>query len=81
MRSVLCLVMSLILTACTHPLDGQSGLVPGAACPPLKHYSRVQQNRLDAELKSCGQGCQALRGALADYHVLRQQVRACRTRR
>ncbi|MEM8646350.1 MAG: hypothetical protein AAGF86_08385 [Pseudomonadota bacterium] len=81
MRICLCLVFSLILAGCLHQPHSAGGLAPGAGCPPLKHYSRSQQDRLNAELKACGSACAGLSGALSDYYVLRQQVRACRKRR
>ena len=81
MRISLCLAVSLILGGCLHQPNVAGGFAPGAGCPPLKHYSRIQQDRLNAELKTCGPACGGLRGALSDYYVLRQQVRACRKRR
>ncbi|MEM8689241.1 MAG: hypothetical protein AAGF81_18070 [Pseudomonadota bacterium] len=81
MRILFCIFVTLSLSGCMHQLGGEGGLAPGAGCPPLKHYSRAQQNRLDTELKSCGAACGALAGALSDYHVLRRQIRACRRRR
>jgi hypothetical protein len=46
-------------------------------CPPLKDYSRDEATRLAAEVESLDEDAMIVT-ALADYVVLRDQVRACR---
>lgn len=46
------------------------------ACPPVIEYSLEEQNRAAGELASLPDGT-ILEGWLADYAVLRDQVRAC----
>jgi hypothetical protein len=47
-----------------------------AACPPLKSYSAAQQDRAVTELRALPAGSE-LGAMVADYGVLRDQVRAC----
>ena len=47
------------------------------SCPAIKEYSAKFQDDLAVELDSLPEGA-ALTEAMADYSVLRQQVRACR---
>ncbi len=47
------------------------------ACPALVSYSREFQIRMADELAAMPEGA-ALTEAMADYSVLRQQVRVCR---
>ncbi|TXB65732.1 hypothetical protein FQV27_16895 [Paracoccus aurantiacus] len=47
------------------------------ACPPVVEYSAEEQQRAAAEVEALPQGS-VVSGMMADYHVLRQQARACR---
>lgn len=78
MRIVLLIVLCVGLSGCVHGGRGFGDLAIGAACPPVKAYSKRSQHAVRAELKSCGHGCTGLSGWMKDYYVLRQQVRACR---
>ncbi|MCP5083201.1 MAG: hypothetical protein GY948_16050 [Alphaproteobacteria bacterium] len=77
MRSVLLIVLCAGLGGCVHGGRGFGDLAVGAACPPVKAYSKRSQRAVRAELKSCGPECKGLAGWIKDYYVLRQQVRAC----
>ena len=81
MRWVVVVFIVLGLAGCGHRVVGIGGVSVGAGCPALKRYSRLEQSALQAELKACKGKCKHLAGALSDYYVLRQQVRACRKRR
>ncbi len=48
-----------------------------SSCPPLREYSREFQVQMALELEALPERA-ALSEAMADYSVLRQQVRACR---
>lgn len=48
------------------------------ACPPVVDYPPALQQRAAAEIEALPPGA-ALEGFMADYHVLRQQARACAT--
>lgn len=50
---------------------------PGTDCPPLKAYSAERQKALAAELAALPHES-VIPDVLADYKVLRDQVRACR---
>ena len=52
--------------------------VPGA-CPPVVAYSQAEQARVAAEVAALPEGA-LIPGWLADYAVLRAQVRACARR-
>ncbi len=77
MRIVVLIVLCASLSGCIHSARGVGNLAVGAACPPVKTYSARSQRAVRAELKSCGANCVGLAGWIKDYHVLRQQVRAC----
>lgn len=77
MPKVTILWLCVLLGGCGH--TGVGTLAVGAACPPAKDYTGRQQSAVRDELRSCGAGCKSVRGWLADYHVLRAQVRACRS--
>lgn len=47
-----------------------------AACPPVVEYPAALQQRAVAEVEALPAGA-VIEGMLADYHVLRQQARAC----
>ena len=63
----------IFLTACA----GVSSDTVPSACPPVVEYSRAEQVRVAAELAALPEGA-AIAEWLADYAVLRDQVRACR---
>lgn len=79
MRFPIFVVICLGLAGCGHQPLGAGGVPVGAGCPALKTYTIERQAKLSAELKACGPACRSLAGALADYYVLRRQVRACHT--
>lgn len=81
MRWVFLVLISIGLASCGHGSAGIGDLSVGAGCPALKRYSRLEQSALRAELKACKGRCKHVAGALSDYYVLRQQVRACRKKR
>jgi hypothetical protein len=54
-----------------------AGFDGAGVCPPLKQYSREEALRLAAEIERLD-GAPMIVTALADYVVLRDQVRACR---
>ena len=65
-------IMTILLTACaTGGSDTAS-----SACPPLVEYSRAEQDRMADEVAALPEGA-VIGEWLADYAVLRQQVRAC----
>ncbi len=47
-----------------------------AACPPVVEYPAALQERAAVEIEALSQGSVVV-GMMADYHVLRQQARAC----
>lgn len=47
------------------------------ACPPVVAYSADEQRQAATEVDALPQGS-VIVGMMADYHVLRQQVRSCR---
>lgn len=59
-----------LLSAC-----GTTGSDHGA-CPPVIKYPAAVQERAAVEIEALPQES-AVVGMMADYHVLRQQVRAC----
>ena len=46
------------------------------ACPPVVHYPAAVQERAAAEIEALPWDS-IVAGMMADYHVLRQQARAC----
>lgn len=65
-------IVTLLLSACaTAGFD----TVPGV-CPPVVEYSSAEQTRVAEEVAALPQGALIV-GWLADYVVLREQVRAC----
>lgn len=48
----------------------------GGVCPPVVNYSRAEQARVADEVASLPEGA-VITEWLADYAVLREQVRAC----
>ncbi|MFV0409515.1 MAG: hypothetical protein ACK5LJ_07400 [Paracoccus sp. (in: a-proteobacteria)] len=46
------------------------------ACPPVIQYPAAVQERAAAEIEALPQES-VIAGMMADYHVLRQQARAC----
>ncbi len=62
-----------LLTSC-----GTGGSdIGGAVCPPVVAYDQAAQDRAAAEIEALPQNS-AMATMMADYHVLRQQARACR---
>ena len=49
---------------------------PMSVCPPVVEYSRAEQGQLSNELASLQEGTLII-DWLADYELLRAQVRAC----
>src|SRR5512144_1046591 len=68
--AVLAIAVSLLAGCATEPSDG-------APCPPVVNYSREFLARAADELASLPAGS-AMEQMLADYHVMRDQARACR---
>ena len=64
---------TIFLTGCA---GGSFDTVP-SACPPVVDYSRAEQARVADELAALPGGT-LIAEWLADYAVLRDQVRACR---
>ena len=65
-------IMTILLTACaTGGSDTAS-----SACPPMVEYSQAEQARVADEVAALPEGA-LITGWLADYAVLREQVRAC----
>ena len=65
-------IATLLLSGCAGV--GSDG-APGA-CPPGVDYSRAEQARVAEEVAALPEGALIV-GVLADYAVLREQVRAC----
>ena len=59
-----------LLSAC-----GEAGSEHGA-CPPMVEYPAAVQERAAVEIEALSQESVVV-GMMADYHVLRQQARAC----
>ena len=53
---------------------------PPSACPPVVAYSPAEQARVAEEVAALPEGA-LIMGWLADYAVLRDQARACRSPR
>ena len=51
-----------------------------SACPPVVEYSRTEQARMAEELAALPEGAVIVEW-LADYAVLRDQARSCRSTR
>lgn len=66
----------IFLTACAKV---GSDARPGA-CPPVVEYSQDEQSRVAEEVMAQPEGALIV-GWLADYAVLREQARACRSPR
>jgi hypothetical protein len=64
------------LTGCA----GVGSDTPPSACPPVVEYSRAEQARVAEEVAALPEGTLIV-AWLADYAVLRDQVRACRSSR
>ena len=60
----------ILLTGCG------TGSSDHAACPPVVKYPAAVQERAAAEVEALPQES-VIAGMMADYHVLRQQARAC----
>jgi hypothetical protein len=48
----------------------------GGACPPVVEYTRAEQARMASEVSALSEGA-LISEWLADYAVLREQVRRC----
>ena len=67
--------MTIFLTACAGVgSDAQQG-----TCPSVVEYSRAEQARLAEEVAALEEGALIV-GWLADYAVIRDQARACKSR-
>ena len=62
----------IFLSACERV--GSEG--PPSVCPPLVEYSRAEQAQVADEIAALPAGAQVI-DLLADYAVLRAQVKAC----
>lgn len=62
-----------LLTACPTGSSDPGGV----ACPPVVEYPAAVHERAAAEIEALPQHS-AIAAIIADYHVLRQQSRACR---
>jgi hypothetical protein len=69
--TILC-VIALVLMA----LNGCATGGTPSICPPLKEYTKVENQRLLAELEQLPPGAYTI-DVIADYMLLRDQVRAC----
>ena len=58
------------LTGCARAVSDH------AACPPVVEYPAAFQRRAATEVEALPPGA-AIEGMLADYHIMRQQARAC----
>ncbi|GAA0306610.1 hypothetical protein GCM10008966_28910 [Rhodovulum strictum] len=67
---------TIFLTACATAGSD----VPPGACPPVVTYSPAEQARVAEEVTALPEGA-LIMGWLADYAVLRDQARACRSPR
>lgn len=78
MRNAECWKPGLIgLAAVTILLSGCAKVVSDhGACPPVVQYPAAVQQQAAAEIEALPPGA-VLEGFMADYHVLRQQARAC----
>lgn len=68
------------LAAATIFLTGCAGVsfeAPHGACPPVVEYGRAEQSRVAEEVAALSESAMIV-GWLADFAVLREQVRACR---
>ena len=64
---------TILLTACAGAgFDARPG-----ACPPVVAYSQAEQARVAGEVAALPEGAMIV-GWLADYAVLRDQVRHCK---
>jgi hypothetical protein len=68
--AILCVVALVLMS-----LSGCAGGTP-SICPPLKEYSKAENQRLLAELEQLPPGAYTI-DVIADYMLLRDQVRAC----
>jgi len=75
-RAVLAIAMSLLSGCATVSSDERAV----SACPPAVDYSREFQTRAADELALLPEGS-AIAEMLADYAVMRGQIRACQHRR
>lgn len=67
----------LLLTALLASMSLLTGCATTSRCPPLVEYSKEFRERLAAEIETLDDDSASFT-ALADYYVLRQQVRICR---
>lgn len=79
MRFVGCLKPGLIALGTVTILSSGCARVDSnhAACPPVVEYPAEFQRRAAVEAEALPPGA-AIERMLADYHVMRQQARACR---
>lgn len=68
LRQISSMFLILLLAACE---------TSSSACPPVRDYPKAFVGQLAAELAALPAGT-AIEDAIADYIVLRDQVRACR---
>jgi len=68
-------IATLLLSACA----GDGSEAPPGACPPVVAYSEAEQARVADEVAALPEDALIV-GWLADYAVLRDQVRACASR-
>ena len=68
-------VSTILLTGCA----GVTSDAPPGACPPVIEYNQAEQARVAEEVAALPEGA-LIPGWLADYAVLRDQVRACAVR-
>ena len=65
-------IVTILLTGCA-----KAGFEsPPSACPPVVEYSRTEQAQVADEVAALPEGA-VIVGWLADYAVLREQMRAC----
>ena len=72
LRLAVLVIATTSLTACAT-----GGSDPGGSvCPPVVAYDQAVRERAAAEIEALPQDS-AVAAMMADYHVLRQQARAC----
>ena len=67
---------TIFLTGCAWVISD----APPGACPPVVEYSQAAQARVAEEVDALPEGA-LIPGWLADYTVLRDQAKACRSPR
>ena len=67
---------ALVIATSSLSACARAGFDEAAACPPVVEYSRAEQMQVAAEVAVLPEAAMLINW-LADYAVLREQVRAC----